>query len=167
MHTGHGFHIKIDDEVFLFPTAERAPPEAYLSRGYEAYVLLYLPLHYLTFTRWTHTDKAYCKYAFSFCVGRELPEQPPQQNLPCGSSFVDIGLKVAVRQDRGTVTAFRPEYLHGTTLAYGAINSIIAITFSKRVGDAWKEARHGSISVDAQAGVLGNGDTAGVAASAD
>jgi hypothetical protein len=112
---------------------------------------------YILNIRWTHTDKAYCKYAFAFCVGRDLPEQLPQ-HPKCGSSFVDIGLKVVVRQDRGTIMAFRPEYLHGTTLAYGAINSAIAITFSRRVSDAWEEAGLGNISVEDQAGVPGNGD---------
>ncbi len=36
--TGTGFHIKINNDVYLFPTAERAPPEGYFYNGYEAYV---------------------------------------------------------------------------------------------------------------------------------
>ncbi|KAF8204135.1 hypothetical protein BJ912DRAFT_841678 [Pholiota molesta] len=32
----HGFHIKSNGTVYTFPTAERAPPEAYLAVGYQA-----------------------------------------------------------------------------------------------------------------------------------
>jgi hypothetical protein len=66
-----------------------------------------------------------------------LPELEPAIH---GSSFVDIGLKVVVRQDTGTVMAFKPDHLHGTTLSRGLANSILAITFSRRVSEAWVEA---------------------------
>lgn len=39
---GHGFHIRLGDQVYEFPTAKRAPPEAYLSYGYQAYIFLFL-----------------------------------------------------------------------------------------------------------------------------
>ena len=45
-----------------------------------------------------------------------------------------------MQQDTGTVVAFKPEHLHGTTLSHGAGNSIVAITFSRQVSDAWAEA---------------------------
>jgi hypothetical protein len=67
-----------------------------------------------------------------------LPDPEP---LVCGSSFVDVTLKVAVQQDAGTTIAFKPEYLHGTALSHGEGNSIVAITFSRRVSDAWLEAQ--------------------------
>ena len=38
LYSGHGFHIKIGDTTYLFPTAERAPPEGYFGHGYEAQV---------------------------------------------------------------------------------------------------------------------------------
>lgn len=47
---------------------------------------------------------------------------------------------MVVHQDTGTLVAFKPEELHGTTLSHGAGNSILAITFSRRVSDAWAEA---------------------------
>lgn len=65
---------------------------------------------------------------------------PESEPLTGGSSFVDIGLKVVVHQSTGTVTAFKPEHLHGTTVSHGLANSILAISFSRRVGDAWAEA---------------------------
>ena len=45
-----------------------------------------------------------------------------------------------MQQNTGTVLAFKPEHLHGTTLSHGAGNSIVAITFSCQVNDAWAEA---------------------------
>lgn len=47
---------------------------------------------------------------------------------------------MVVHQDTGTVIAFKPEHLHGTTLSHGAGNSLLKITFSRRVSDAWAEA---------------------------
>ncbi len=102
---------------------------------------------------WTHTDRAFCDYAFSFCVDRCIPNTPAK--FP-GASFVDIGLGVVVRQATGTMMAFQPEHLHGTTAAYGAINLGMAITFSRRVGDAWEDAKklEGKVEVVSKAGVM-------------
>ena len=66
-----------------------------------------------------------------------LPETEPSIS---GSSFVDIGLKVVVQQSTGTAIAFKPEHLHGTAVSRGLANSILAVTFSRRVSDAWTEA---------------------------
>ena len=44
--------------------------------------------------------------------------------------------------------AFQPEQLHGTTIANGAVNTGMAITFSRRVGDAWKDAKELKGKVD-------------------
>jgi len=67
---------------------------------------------------------------------------------------VDISLKVLVRQKAGTVMAFQPDFLHGTTLTSDAINKGIAICFSRRVREAWEEAKKtdGGASVIAAAG---------------
>ena len=35
---GHGFHIRLGNQIFEFPTAKWAPPEAYLSCRYQAYI---------------------------------------------------------------------------------------------------------------------------------
>jgi len=40
--SGHGFHIRLGDQVYQFPTAERAPPEAYFSHKYEVYIFISL-----------------------------------------------------------------------------------------------------------------------------
>ena len=87
--------------------------------------------------RWTHTDQAYCKYAFAFCADRTLSKPGPSNG---GANFVDVGLKVVVQQETGTILAFKPEQLHGTTLSHGGANSIAAVTFSRRVSDAWADA---------------------------
>jgi len=41
----------------------------------------------------------------------------------------------------GTVIAFQPDFLHGTTLTSNAINKGIAICFSRCVSKAWEEAK--------------------------
>jgi len=38
-NTDTGFYLELDGKKFKFPQAERAPPEVYMSCGYEAYVL--------------------------------------------------------------------------------------------------------------------------------
>lgn len=35
-----GYELKIGDEVYEFPLADRSPPEAYLAAGYSSYVLV-------------------------------------------------------------------------------------------------------------------------------
>ena len=39
---GHGFHIRLGNQIYEFPTAEHAPPEAYLSYGYQAYIFIFI-----------------------------------------------------------------------------------------------------------------------------
>jgi hypothetical protein len=87
---------------------------------------------------WTHTDQAYCTYAFALCSDRQVLD--PSIQPFSGSSFVDVGLKVIVRQAIGTMMVFKPENLHATTLAHGAVNCFLLVSFSRRVYDAWKEA---------------------------
>ena len=103
---------------------------------------------------WTHTDQAYCKYAFVLCAERQNPDV--QVHPFPGSSFVDIGLKVVVRQATGTMMAFQPECLHGTTSAHGAVNNSIIISFSRRIHDAWEDAKklHGQVQVVLKDGVV-------------
>jgi hypothetical protein len=85
------------------------------------------------------------------CTSRKIPGNQVA-SFP-GSSFVDVGLKVVVRQATGTMMAFQPEQLHGTTIANGAVNTGMAITFSRRVGDAWEEAKRlkGKVNVVTEA----------------
>jgi len=85
------------------------------------------------------------------CTSRHIPGTGTQ-SFP-GASFVDVGLKVVVRQATGTIMAFQPEQLHGTTISNGAVNTGMAITFSRRVGDAWNDAKklQGKVDVEAEA----------------
>ena len=116
--------------------------------------------------RKTHTDKVSCKYAFTFNADRRFDSaacrhyqtrssMKSQAGPPGGgSSFVDVSLRVVVRQARGTMMAIKPEYLHGTTKGYGAVNSGVTIAFSERVGKAWQLAMDGKISVESFLSIL-------------
>ena len=112
------------------------------------------------------------------CVAREIGTySPPQSATTCptcgaskqastsqkisqpfidggGANFVDATLKVVVKAAVGTLFIFQPDQLHGTTLAYGAVNHNIAITFSQRVADEYREvlAKGQSISSGGGAG---------------
>ena len=109
-------------------------------------LLLSITIH--IFCSWTHVDPVFCKYAFSLVTSRTISGT----GTP-GSSFVDVNLKVVVRQATGTMMAFQPEQLHGTTISDGAVNTGMAITFSQRVGDAWKNAKklRGKVDIASQA----------------
>jgi hypothetical protein len=72
---------------------------------------------------------------------------------------VDASLKVVVRQARGTIAAFQPVYMHGTSIVNGARNSIISINFSSRLAEAWEKVGElGRASVTASSGA-GDGNT--------
>lgn len=57
-----------------------------------------------------------------------------------GASFVDVNLKVIVRQATGTGIAFQPDHMHGTTEAHGATSWSISHVFSQRVVDMIRDA---------------------------
>jgi hypothetical protein len=60
-----------------------------------------------------------------------------------GGNFVDITLGVVVQQATGTLMAFKPEHLHGTTRLCGAHNRMCTITFSSHIAEAFKIASMG------------------------
>ena len=77
----------------------------------------------------------------------------------CTVLLLDLALwilvsKVLVHQKVGTVMAFQPDFLHGTTLTSNAVNKGIAICFSRCICEAWEEAKKtdGGASVIAAAG---------------
>jgi len=70
---------------------------------------------------------------------------------------VDITLKVVVKQAKGTLILFQPEYPHGTTRLCGAQNRLCAITFSTHILEAYQVAVQG-MKVEAGDGA-GEGDT--------
>ncbi|EMD30816.1 hypothetical protein CERSUDRAFT_145806 [Gelatoporia subvermispora B] len=141
---GSGYSIEADGNYYTFPMIERAPPEAYVSRGYVA---------------WAHTDPAYCPFALSLCVGRNVCPSEPTLLPDGGANFVDASLHVIVKQDVATLMAFKPDFLHGTTLAHGAINYSITIAFSQRLSDAWEQAGEGFEVKSAPGAGEGNPDT--------
>ena len=117
----------------------------------------------LNLYRWSHVDPAYCTWAFSLCVGREIglfslsqsnhtyatrstarqSSVTKEKSQPAvkggGANFVDVTLKVVIKASPGTLFVFKPEQLHGTTLAHGAVNHNIAITFSQQLEDGYRE----------------------------
>lgn len=162
MCAGDGFTIKVNDEDYTFPAIARGPPQVYMSRGYTAYAFpaedhLFL-LNTRSHSRWSHTDQAYCKYALSWTVDREVIAPSRKRNLAAasgGASFVDVGLRVVVKASSATLTAFQPMHLHGTTSAQGGINRAITHTFDQRVGEAWakwKEIERGGAQEDSESG---------------
>jgi len=56
-----------------------------------------------------------------------------------GSSYVDIGLKVVVQSAAGTLSAFQPNHLHGTTFTGGIVNYGLSMTSTRRVHEAIRE----------------------------
>ena len=61
-----------------------------------------------------HTDLSSLIWAFAWIVGRFEPSPGalPQNK---GANFVDLGLQTVIENSPGTLIAFQPEYLHGTT----------------------------------------------------
>lgn len=126
------------------------------------YVVLHNPVRHIG-SRWSHVDPAFADWAISICFDRQISPhchtqvpQPtrtrsdhsskeiqeflmtwPQEG---GANFVDITLQVLVEQEPGTTMFFRPNYLHGTTLACGAVNSAITFAFSERLQIALERA---------------------------
>ncbi|KIJ28711.1 hypothetical protein M422DRAFT_270013 [Sphaerobolus stellatus SS14] len=120
-----GYSIPIKGKIYMFQTAQRSPSEAYLAKYYIS------P---------SHSDKSYAEFAifwevfrsYTGIITRECP----------GGTFVDIGLKVWVHGAADTVCAFKPEYLHGTTLADCNLKwSGMVFAFSSHIKEAFEEAR--------------------------
>ncbi|KAF4605852.1 hypothetical protein EYR40_004643 [Pleurotus pulmonarius] len=121
---GTGFRLCLGDKDYMFPTCSRAPPEAYISCGYSAPV---------------HRDTSYCPWAASWIINRNVDNVDDSANKSAGSSFVDVGLRVAVRAASASLVIWNPNNAHGTTRSYGAENSGIAITFSSKVCDVYRK----------------------------
>ena len=104
--------------------------------------------------RYAHTDKCWAGYGLSFCVDRFVDDTPEQastcshtnttKQIGGGGNFVDITLGVVVQQATGTLMAFQPEYLHGTTRLCGAHNRMCTITFSSHIAEAFRIAVKGA-----------------------
>jgi hypothetical protein len=91
-----------------------------------------------------HTNATFCPWAISYTVSRELVRHQTlrgRKKIPfsVGGNYVDVDLGIIVRSAPGTLMAFKPQYRHGTTLSYGAMNMGYAVTFSRRVIDAYHD----------------------------
>jgi hypothetical protein len=61
-----------------------------------------------------------------------------------GGNFVDLTLRVVVKQATGTLMAFQPKFPHGTTRLCGAQNRMCTIAFSQHIYEAYKIAAQGA-----------------------
>ena len=68
-------------------------------------------------------------------------DEPSPKTLPLnkGANFVDLGLQTVVENCPGTLAAFQPECLHGTTETRGVENYILVMPFIRKVYDAYIE----------------------------
>ncbi|KAF5367254.1 hypothetical protein D9757_011697 [Collybiopsis confluens] len=125
---GKGFRLELDGRQVVFPDVSRLPPEIYLTRGYSA---------------WVHDDECFAPTAFSFTAGREPPRTAPENGIRVpsygGANFVHLRLRVIVINSAGSLFSWDPREKHGTTVAGGTTNHIIACTFSKKISDIVKE----------------------------
>ncbi|KDR67757.1 hypothetical protein GALMADRAFT_146784 [Galerina marginata CBS 339.88] len=119
---GCGFSIVIDGTDYTFNESNRAPPEGIATAGYQAC---------------SHTDACSVEWAFGWTVGRIDTAQILPANK--GANFVDLGLRVVVENSAGTLTAFQPECLHGTTEKGGVMNYILALTSTRRVFEGYSD----------------------------
>jgi hypothetical protein len=65
-----------------------------------------------------------------------------------GANFVDLGLKTVVKNCPGTLIAFQPEFLHGTTENCGVDNYILALPSTRRVHDAYMELEENGAKIE-------------------
>ncbi|KAJ3508985.1 hypothetical protein NLJ89_g5460 [Agrocybe chaxingu] len=128
---GCGFSIMLDGVEYNYSTSKRAPPEGYATAGYVA------PTHY---------DPCYIKWAFTWTVGQEL-SQKSLSSPNTGSSFVDLGLRVVVKSSVGTIMAFQPNELHGTTERHGTFNYGLSLTSTKCVRDGYLKLEESGVNV--------------------
>lgn len=70
-------------------------------------------------------------------------EDPSLWPVGGGGNFVDMTLKVVVKQATGTLFTFDPTFPHGTTRLCGAHNRTITIAFSAHIQEAFERAKMG------------------------
>ena len=57
-----------------------------------------------------------------------------------GNDYIEMETKVIIRAAENSLTAFQPEFTHGSTVSYNVEQLGVAMTSSKRVLDAYNEA---------------------------
>ncbi|KAJ6516895.1 hypothetical protein C8R47DRAFT_1313230 [Mycena vitilis] len=171
---GTGFHLNLAGTEYSFPMVERAPPEAYMTIDYSAHDPCYVqgasaisvnvgrtldpliptsPLHRPDDVLYSSrpSTRSQTRPGEGPVTLDPLTEDPNLWPAGGGGNFVDMSLKVVVKQAAGTLFAFDPTFRHGTTRLCGAHNHTVTIAFSARIHDAFEQARQG-ISIDAGSG---------------
>jgi hypothetical protein len=78
-------------------------------------------------------------------LNRSVELMVERPSLHCGrGNFVDLTLKIVVKQAAGTLMAFQPKFPHGTTRLCGAHNRVVAITFSSHILKSYEIAMKGA-----------------------
>lgn len=88
------------------------------------------------FYRVSHSDTSFTKYNIFWETLRSPKGEMAGEIL--GGNFIDISLKVIVRGATDTVCAFKPQYLHGTTIPDPNLRrSGIIMAFSTHIKKAY------------------------------
>ncbi|KAJ7656713.1 hypothetical protein DFH06DRAFT_1198319 [Mycena polygramma] len=164
---GEGYRFNIAGHEFAFPTFERAPSEGMFSQDYSAWshtdpayakwglsfnvahkvdplpAVTVLPEPNGTSGRRTRSSQQ--------PIVADMQEDMSKWLIDGGGNFVDVSLRVRVKQAAATLMAFRPEYMHGTTRLCGAHSMGCTIPFCTRLLVAFNKAKE-QTSVESFAG---------------
>lgn len=142
---GSGFHLKINNKDYNFPEAPRGPPEVYWSKNYASYVQYAYTTMYTHYScilsSKTHKEQVFAEYAVSYTARRIEVTDPDGELPPFGGDFVDIGLKVMMRQASDTMFVFHADELHGTSPMHQVQQTGVVYPFSTRLVDAYEKAK--------------------------
>ncbi|KAJ7898774.1 hypothetical protein B0H13DRAFT_803926 [Mycena leptocephala] len=172
-YAGQGYRFVINGKTFDFPAHERPPSEGLLSQDYSAWShidpawakwgLSWNVAHEVdaperrpptVFSAGVSpiTTRSRAQIAAQNTPVVRLAEDPSLWPAEGGGNFVDVSLKVKVKQSSHTLMAFRPEFMHGTTRLCGAHSMGCTIPFCTRVLEAYNRAKAGT-SVESGEGV--------------
>ncbi|KAE9385511.1 hypothetical protein BT96DRAFT_928761 [Gymnopus androsaceus JB14] len=102
-------------------------------------------------------DLCYALWAFNVAVACEYNASAASaQNFPIppygGANFVNVNLCIVVVNAPGTLFAFKPDHVHGTTISGGTTYHELTFTFLKRISDALAELGDRTIFGESQWG---------------
>lgn len=99
--------------------------------------------------RRAHKENTSTPYAISYTAQRTEMAGPGDELPPFGGDFVDIGLKVMMRQASDTLFVFRARQYHGTTPMHQVQQTGVVYPFSSRLEDAYAKAtKAGTVELD-------------------
>ena len=128
--------------ISLSPLVQQADPHVkVILHGITLRMLLFLFLFCTNInSRKSHYDHCFAPYAFAWqtlCTTQEPSTGPTETSNP-GGHFIDLSLQVTIQCAADSLTIFRPEFLHGTTLPCPRTEwSSIALTFSTHIKTAF------------------------------